>query len=155
MTTHHASHITHELFPVLSGVFRPPVEKRQTKKKSTIMLQIEFEFYLPCGYIDEQGNMHRQGMMRRANALDEIEPLSDPRVRANDAYLSILLLSRVITRLGTLTQISPAVVARLFATDFIYLQDLYVRVNAAAPSTIETQCPTCGTCFALEPEPAL
>lgn len=119
------------------------------------MLQIEFEFSLPCGYIDEQGNMHRQGMMRRANALDEIEPLSDPRVRANEAYLSILLLSRVITRMGTLTQISPAVVARLFATDFIYLQDLYVRVNGAAPGVIETQCPSCGTRFALEPEPAL
>ena len=76
-------------------------------------------------------------------------------MRANEAYLSILLLSRVITRLGTLTQISPAIVARLFATDFIYLQDLYVRVNGAAPSMIETQCPTCGTCFALEPELAL
>jgi hypothetical protein len=120
-----------------------------------MMLQIEFEFSLPCGYIDEQGNLHRQGVMRRANALDEIEPLSDTRVRANEAYLSILLLSRVITRLGTLTQISPAVVARLFASDFIYLQDLYMRVNGAVPDVIETQCPTCGSRFALETELAL
>ena len=80
------------------------------------MLQIEFEFTLPCGYIDEQGNLHRQGVMRRASALDEIEPLADPRVRSNEAYLSILLLSRVITRIGALTQISPAMIARLFAT---------------------------------------
>ena len=65
------------------------------------MLQTEFEFTLPCGYVDEQGNLHRQGAMRRATALDEVEPLRDPRVRANEAYLSILLLSRVITRLGT------------------------------------------------------
>jgi hypothetical protein len=114
------------------------------------MLQIEFEFTLPCGYIDEQGNLHRQGVMRRANALDEIEPLVDPRVRANEAYLSILLLSRVITRMGTLTQISPAMIARLFATDFIYLQDLYVRVNSADGGVIETQCPSCGTRIALD-----
>jgi hypothetical protein len=114
------------------------------------MLQIEFEFTLPCGYIDEQGNLHRQGVMRRANALDEIEPLVDPRVRTNEAYLSILLLSRVITRMGTLTQISPATIASLFATDFIYLQDLYVRVNGADGGVIETQCPTCGTRFALD-----
>src|SRR3954464_11830957 len=131
---HEASRITYPNSPPCLAIFGLRAENRQTKKKNTIMLQIEFEFNLPCGYIDEQGNMHRQGIMRRANALDEIEPLSDPRVRANEAYLSILLLSRVIMRLGTLTQISPAVVARLFATDFIYLQDLYVWVNGAAPS---------------------
>jgi len=114
------------------------------------MLQIEFEFTLPCGYVDEQGNLHRQGTMRRATALDEVEPLRDPRVRTNEAYLTILLLSRVITRLGTIKPISPAIVERLFATDFVYLQDLYTRVNEDGGGLVETQCPTCGTRFMLD-----
>ena len=114
------------------------------------MLQTEFEFTLPCGYVDEQGNLHRQGTMRRATALDEVDPLGNPRVRSNEAYLSILLLSRVIVRLGTLTEVGTAVVERLFATDFIYLQNLYARVNATDPELIETQCPTCGTRFVLD-----
>ncbi len=115
------------------------------------MLQTEFEFTLPCGYIDEQGNLHRTGTMRRATALDEVEPLRDPRVRANEAYVSILLLGRVVTRLGTLSAVGPAVVERLFATDFVYLQELYAAVNEIDAGLIETQCPTCATRFALDP----
>jgi hypothetical protein len=114
------------------------------------MLQIEFEFSLPCGYVDAEGNLHRQGTMRRATARDEVEPLGDPRVRANEAYLSILLLSRVITRVGTLGQATPELVEGLFASDFTYLQDLYLRVNEAEGEQIETQCPTCGTRFMLD-----
>jgi hypothetical protein len=114
------------------------------------MLQTEFSFTLPCGYVDAQGNLHRDGAMRRAVALDEIEPLQDARVQRNDAYLTILLLSRVITRLGTISQISPAIIERLFASDFVYLQDLYVQVNDTGTSMIETRCPTCGTHFALD-----
>ncbi len=114
------------------------------------MLQTEFDFSLPCGYVDEQGNLHRQGTMRRATALDEVEPLRDARVRANEAYLTILLLSRVVTRLGNLRPVAPAIIEQLFATDFTYLQDLYLRVNGAGPSLVETQCPTCGTRFNLD-----
>ncbi len=105
---------------------------------------------LPCGYVDDQGNLHREGSMRRATAIDEIEPLEDPRVQRNEAYLSILLLSRVVTRLGTISVITPAIVERLFATDFLYLQDLYIQINAAAPQLVETQCPTCGARFAID-----
>ncbi|GAB4197228.1 MAG: hypothetical protein OHK0022_15360 [Roseiflexaceae bacterium] len=114
------------------------------------MLQTEFEFTLPCGYVDDQGNLHRQGVMRRATALDEVEPLVDPRTRANEAYLSILLLGRVVVRLGTLRQIGPAVIERLFAPDFIYLQELYDRVNSLETGLIETECPTCKTRFMLD-----
>ncbi len=115
------------------------------------MLQTEFEFTLPCGYIDAQGNLHRQGRMRRATAFDEVEPLRDPRVQTNAAYLSILLLGRVITHLGTISPVSPALIEQLFVTDFIYLQQLYTQVNAAAPEIIETQCPACATQFTLSP----
>ena len=113
------------------------------------MLQTEFEFTLPCGYIDAHGNLHRQGTMRLATALDEVEPLQDARVRVNEAYLSILLLSRVITRLGDISQVSPAVVEKLFSADMAYLQDLYIRVNETGTSLVETRCPGCGTRFAL------
>jgi hypothetical protein len=114
------------------------------------MLQTEFEFTLPCGYIDAQGNLHRQGTMRLATALDEIEPLQDARVRANEAYLSVLLLSRVITRLGDIRQVSPAIIEKLFTADMTYLQDLYIQVNDGGTSLVETQCPNCGTRFALD-----
>jgi hypothetical protein len=114
------------------------------------MLHTEFSFTLPCGYVDEHGDLHREGIMRRATALDEIEPLRDARVRSNEAYLSILLLSRVLTRLGTLSPVTPQVVERLFATDFVYLQDLYTRINEAEGGVIETQCPTCGARFMLD-----
>ncbi len=114
------------------------------------MLQTEFEFTLPRGYVDAQGNLHRRGAMRLATALDEIEPLQDARVRANEAYLSILVLSRVITRLGEIRQVSPALVEGLFSADLAYLQRLYVQVNDTGTSLVETQCPTCGTRFALD-----
>jgi hypothetical protein len=115
-------------------------------------LQTEYEFTLPCGYVDHAGNLHRQGMMRMATALDEVQPLADGRVRANEAYVAILLLSRVITRLGSLPSVTPAVVERLFAADFAYLQDLYVRMNEADRSSSigETQCPDCGSRFAID-----
>jgi hypothetical protein len=114
------------------------------------MLQTEFAFTLPCGYVDDQGNLHRQGVMRRATALDEVELLDHPRVRTNEAYLSILLLARVISSIGTIAPVTPALVGALFATDFMYLQDMYLRVNAAGPNLVETRCPTCGTHFMLD-----
>jgi hypothetical protein len=114
------------------------------------MLQTEFEFTLPRGYIDAHGNLHRRGTMRLATALDEIEPLQDARVRANEAYLSVLLLSRVITRLGDIRPLNPAIVEGLFSADIVYLQELYIQVNDGGTSIVETQCPTCGTRFALD-----
>jgi len=114
------------------------------------MLQTEFEFTLPCGYADGQGGLHRQGLMRRATALDEVEALSHPRVRASEAYMSVVLLSRVIVSLGSVTTITPALIEALFATDFSYLQDLYLRVNGVSPNLVETRCPTCGTRFLLD-----
>lgn len=114
------------------------------------MLQTEFEFTLPRGYVDAHGNLHRRGTMRLATALDEIEPLQDARVRSNEAYLSILLLSRVITRLGDVRQVNAAVIEGLFAADLSYLQHLYIQVNDSGTSLVETRCPTCGSRFALD-----
>ena len=113
----------------------------------------EFEFTLPRGYVDEQRTLHRQGTMRLATALDEIEPLQDLRVRANQAYLIIMLLSRVITRLGTISPVSLTIVEKLSVVDMQYLQSMYLKVNEDLPdgaNLIGTQCPACGTRFALD-----
>jgi hypothetical protein len=110
----------------------------------------EAPFVLPVGYRDEHGVVHREGVMRPATAIDEIEPLADARVRANQAYVTILLLSRVVTRLGPFSPPPPAVIERLYSTDFAYLQDLYIRINAFGDSSFETECPSCHTRFALD-----
>jgi hypothetical protein len=114
------------------------------------MLQTEYEFTLPCGYVDAQGTLHQHGVMRLATVLDDIESMQDARVRANSAYLSVLLLGRVITVLGSIAPVTPAVVERLFSADYVYLQDLFVRINDAGSGIIETECPSCGTRFPLD-----
>ncbi|MBD2340758.1 hypothetical protein H6G64_27710 [Calothrix sp. FACHB-156] len=93
------------------------------------MFQKEFEFTLPKGYIDSDGNLHRKGIMRLATAMDEIAPMRDPRVKSNLSYATIIILSRVITRLGALSEISPIVVENFFAQDVSYLQDFYRHIN--------------------------
>jgi hypothetical protein len=114
------------------------------------MLQTEFAFTLPLGYADAEGNLHREGVMRLATAFDEIAPLKDPRVHNNPAYLLVILLSRVITRLGTLEQINPKTIEGLFAADLAYLQDLYRRLNENGHNLVRTQCPHCGQQFDVE-----
>jgi hypothetical protein len=113
-------------------------------------LQTEFEFTLPKGYIDGQGNLHRQGVMRLATAMDEIAPLRDLRVRSNQAYLVIVLLSRVIVKLGTLPQVTTGVIENLFAADLAYLQALYRQINEQGTSRITVQCPECSAGVELD-----
>lgn len=113
------------------------------------VLRTEFEFTLPRGYADVAGNLHRQGVMRLATALDEVEPLRDARTQANEAYLSILLLSRVVICLGDISPVTPSMIENLFASDFAYLQELYVKLNDGESHLVETECPTCGARFEL------
>ena len=107
--------------------------------------QTEYEFILPKGYVDQEGNLHRKGTMRLATAMDDITPLRDPRVRGNQAYLTILLLSRVVTRLGTLPDVNSGVIEHLFASDLGYLQAMYNRINSS--NMDDAICPTCGRPF--------
>lgn len=92
-------------------------------------LQTEFPFTLPKGYVDKHGTLHRAGVMRLATARDEIEPLRDARVRENEAYLTVIVLSRVVTQLGTHPQVTPATIESLFVDDLGFLQDFYTRIN--------------------------
>lgn len=114
---------------------------------------MDFEFELPRGYVDAQGVTHRQGTMRLATALDEVEPLRDPRVQANEAYLVILLLARVVTRIGSIDDVTTQVIEGLYASDLAYLQDLYQRLNAPESVVVGAVCPHCSTQFQLQVAP--
>ena len=92
--------------------------------------QTEVEFELPKGYVDETGALHRRGTMRLATAADEILPLRDPRVQQNEAYLAVIVLARVITRLGALMDVSTSVIEGLYASDLAYLERLYESLNS-------------------------
>ncbi len=104
----------------------------------------EVDFELPKGYVDADGTLHRTGVMRLATAADEIYPLKDPRVQNWPAYLIVLLLARVVTRLGTLPAVNAGVIEALFSEDLAHLQDLYNTVNGLTPRTVALACPHCG-----------
>jgi hypothetical protein len=116
-------------------------------------MKTEFEFTLPQGFMDPDGQVHRDGSMRMAMALDEVEALQHPRVQANEAYLPIVLLARVVTQLGGLTAVTSEVTARLFAADLAYLEDLYQRINTPMPVVVTAVCPNCAHPFHLEVAP--
>jgi len=113
-------------------------------------LRTEYAFVLPRGYVDGNGAVHRDGVMRLATARDEISPQRDPRVRDNEAYLTVLLLSRVITKLGTLPQVHTGIIEGLFASDLAFLQDLYRRINQEGHTQAAVTCPACGHGFAVD-----
>jgi hypothetical protein len=113
-------------------------------------LRTEFEFELPRGYVDEAGTVHRRGAMRLATARDELVPLRDVRVRENPAYLSVVLLGRVITRLGTLGDVHDGTVENMFASDLAFLQDFYRQINAEGHTRAAVACPHCEQSFEVE-----
>ena len=111
---------------------------------------MEFEFELPQGYLDAEGNLHRQGVMRLATAYDEIMPMRDHRVQSNPAYLIIMLLARVITRLGDIEKVNTRVIEGLFSADLAFLQDFYRRINENGHARLEVACPHCSKNFNVE-----
>jgi len=117
-----------------------------------LTFQTEFEFALPKGYVDGEGNLHKNGIMRLATAADEILPMKDQRVQSNPAYLTVILLSRVITKLGDLQSINTKTIENFFASDLSYLQEFYSRINENGTSKVKTICPKCEHQFELEVE---
>jgi hypothetical protein len=113
-------------------------------------MRTDFEFTLPRGYVDESGAVYREGVMRLATARDEIEPLRDPAVRHNEAYLAVLLLARVVTRIGEITNVTPQVVEALYAADFDHLQQLYERLNTNGDTVGVISCPHCEEEFEVD-----
>jgi hypothetical protein len=113
-------------------------------------IQTEFAFTLPRGYVDGSGTVHREGIMRLSTAMDEIAPLRDPRVRENQAYLVVILLSRVITKLGALSDVTPSVIENLFSVDMAYLQEFYRQINERGVASVEAVCPECQHKFEVD-----
>jgi Zn finger protein HypA/HybF involved in hydrogenase expression len=113
-------------------------------------IRTEVEFTLPKGFLDDQGTLHRNGVMRLATAADEILPLKEASVQKNPAYLTVILLSRVVVQLGDLSLITPATIERMFAADVSYLQDLYNELNDASPHALKVTCPNCDADFDVE-----
>lgn len=116
-------------------------------------LQTDFPFTLPRGYVDAQGRLHQEGTMRLATAKDEVAPLQDHRVKNNPGYLAVILLSRVVTRLGELPQVYPQLIEDLPVADFAYLQTLYRRINEHGHNRLSVTCPACEKTFEVEAEP--
>lgn len=129
--------------PAGAPVAEPPRRER---------LQTEFDFELPRGYVDGDGVVHRRGTMRLATARDELLPLLDDRVKRNPAYLTVVLLSRVVTRIGTLEgdRVDAFVIEDLFAADLAFLQDLYRRINTEGHTEAAVDCPHCGESLVVD-----
>lgn len=117
------------------------------------MFQTESEFTLPLGYLDGDGTLHREGVMRLATAADEILPLKDLRVQQNPAYLIVILLSRVVTRLGGIEQVTPKVIESLYSADLAHLQSLYNDLNRLDQDGAPVNCPKCNHTFQPEAVP--
>jgi hypothetical protein len=113
-------------------------------------LRTEYPFVLPRGFVDDRGVVHRAGTMRLATARDEIAPQTDSRVRQNPAYLTVLLLERTITRLGTVPTVDGSVIENLFASDLAFLQDLYRRINQQGHTEVDVTCPSCGHGYTVD-----
>src|SRR6187551_2345761 len=134
----------------MTAIAALPASAAPTTDAAEQGLRTEFAFVLPRGYIDGTGRVHRDGVMRLATAKDELIPQRDPRVRENEAYLTVLLLSRVITRLGGLTDVHAGVIENMFASDLAFLQDLYRRINQEGTSQAAVTCPACNHEFTVE-----
>lgn len=115
-------------------------------------IQTTFEFTLPQGYVDDDGTKHTEGVMRLATAGDELKPLKDPRVQSNGSYLTVILLSRVVTELGDVSEVTPGVIENLFVADLAYLQEMYERVNARGANVVDVTCPDCESEFEVSAE---
>ena len=136
---------TASLLPPADSTVEPAAAPPQRETMRT-----EFPFELPRGYVDAAGTVHRSGVMRLATARDELVPLRDDRVRENPPYLTVVLLSRVITRIGTVTDVHPGVVEDLFASDLAFLQDMYRRINSEGHTRAGVVCPECKHRFAVD-----
>ncbi|GAB89350.1 hypothetical protein [Gordonia rhizosphera] len=132
-----------------AALLDPPGAEPETRDDAAT-LATEFDFVLPRGYVDSSGTLHRTGTMRLATARDELVSQRDDRVRENPGYLTVVLISRVLTRLGTLDDVHAGVVETMFASDLAFLQDMYRRINQEGHTRAGVVCPHCNGEFAVD-----
>jgi len=128
----------------------PPATSSGESVGERAQLRTEFAFELPRGYVDDSGAVHHSGVMRLATARDELIPLRDDRVRENSAFLTVVLLARVVTRIGAITDVHAGVIENLFASDLAFLQDMYRRINSEGHTRAGVACPECGHGFVVD-----
>ena len=138
------------LDPVQGSAVPDPASPISAARPPEQGLRTEFSFILPRGYKDGSGAVHRDGVMRLATARDELVPLRDDRVRENPAYLTVVLLGRVVTRIGTIDDVHAGIIENLFASDLAFLQDLYRRINQEGHTRAAVTCPACEHQFAVD-----
>ena len=136
--------------PALLDPAPPGLDALASPERAEPTLRTEFDFELPRGYVDADGVTHRHGTMRLATARDELLPLYDERVQENPAFTTVVLLGRVITRLGTLPAMTAQVVENMFASDVAFLQDFYRRINAEGHTRAAVTCPECSQRFTID-----
>lgn len=102
-----------------------------------------YDFELPRGYMDARGGVYKKGQMRLATAGDEITAARDPRVLNNPAYLTIVLLAKVVTQIEGVDAVTPSLIEQLYTADLAFLQDMYQRINDIEPPVIRAVCPHC------------
>lgn len=134
----------------LDELIEPKDEQERAAASGSGSLRTEFDFELPRGYVDPAGVVHRHGRMRLATARDELRPQIDLRVKENPGYLSVVLLSQVITQLGTVREVHAGVVEQMYATDIAFLQDFYRRINSEGHTRAGVSCPSCGAAFEVD-----
>lgn len=128
----------------------PPATEPSVGQRPHEQLRTEFAFQLPRGYVDSAGVVHRDGVMRLATGRDELVPLKDDRVRENPAYLTVVLLARVVTRIGAVTDVHAGVMENLFAADLAFLQDMYRQINSEGHTRAGVACPECRHSFEID-----
>ncbi|MFG2333297.1 hypothetical protein ACGFMM_27245 [Streptomyces sp. NPDC048604] len=139
-----------QIAPGAAEAAEPPEPAATAAPAAVERMRTEFTFELPRGYVDGAGQVHRTGVMRLATARDELVPLRDDRVRENPAYLSVVLLGRVVERIGSVTDVHAGVIEDMFASDLAFLQDFYRRINAEGHTRAQVTCPSCATGFAVD-----
>lgn len=111
-------------------------------------------YTLPIGLADPKGALQREVTMRAATALDELEIQAQDAAAINDRFRDLLIFSRVISSIGTITNPTLETLEELYETDFLYLQLAFRELNGVAGNLYTLTCPQCGKKHAVSLEAA-
>ena len=64
--------------------------------------------------------------------------------------VTVVLLGRVVTRIGGIDDVHAGIIENLFASDLAFLQDLYRRINQEGHTAAAVTCPSCSHAFTVD-----